>query len=438
MTAHRRTAEGAAEAEGLQRTLGLWQLTVSGVGIVIGAGIYVLIGEAARDAGSAVWLAFVVAALLASLTGLGYAELASMFPSAGAEYEFARRAFGDFAGFMAGWMMIAGNAVGGAAVAIGFAEYLRHFVGVDAHAGSLALLALLTTVVIGGLRRSIWLTAGLVVLQIGGLLLVIAAGAPHLGSEPLLEGASAGGVLSAAALVFFAFIGFDEVVTLSDETRDAARVVPRALLLALGISTLLYVAVGVAAVSAIGGDALGHAERPLALVMQHDWGGRAAGILAAIALAATTNTTLLVLTAASRLLYSMARGGSLPRWLGRVGQHGHAPWAAALVAFAIAAPFALSGQIEPVAAATNFALYVIFLIVNLAVITLRFRHPALPRPFRAPLSLGRLPLLPALGLVVTLAMMAFLEPQAWLLGGGLLLAGVAAWALSRRGAHAAP
>jgi basic amino acid/polyamine antiporter, APA family len=282
----------AMRPDALTRSLGFWQVTVSGVGMVIGAGIYVVIGEAAKDAGSALWISFVLAAVLSALTGLSYAELAGMFPTAGAEYEFARRAFNDFTGFMAGWMMVLANIIAAAAVSIGFAHYLQHFFDVNLRAGAIGLLAVLTLIVMSGEQRSIWFSVMLAVLQVGGLLFVIASGAPHIGSRSLIEGSTASGVLAGAALVFFAFIGFDEIVTLSEETRDAERVIPRALLLALGISAALYVLVGICAVSLIGADALAASDRPLALVIGHDWGGRASGIVTFIALASTTNTNI--------------------------------------------------------------------------------------------------------------------------------------------------
>lgn len=411
----------------LRRTLGLWQLVVSGVGIVIGAGIYVLIGEAAADAGSMLWLSFVLAAALAALTGLSYAELAGLFPRAGAEYEFARRAFNEFTGFMAGWMMIGANIIAAAAVSIGFAHYLRHFVDIDVQVGAVGLLLVLTMVVMSGVHRSIWLSVALVALQVGGLLLVIVAGAPQVGERSLIEGAQVSGVLAASALVFFAFIGFDEIVTLSEETKDAARVVPRALLLALGISTLLYVAVGVVTVSAVGASALAASERPLALVMDDMIGARASTLIAGLALASTTNTTLLVLTAASRLIYGMARGGALPTGFSRLSRFGHAPWLAALAGFAIATPFALSGRIGLVAEVTNFAIYAIFITVNLAVIRLRRTMPLGDRTFRVPWTVKRVPVPAMLGIAATVLMTVYLRPEAWILGGLMLVSGVGAW-----------
>lgn len=418
----------------LRRTLNLWQVTISGVGIVIGAGIYVLIGSATAEAGSLVWLAFGLAAMLAIFTGLSYAELAGLFPSAGAEYEFARRAFNEFTGFLAGWLMIAGNIVAAAAVSLGFAQYLRHFVDIDARVAALGLLAVLTLIICSGIQRSIWLTTVLVVLQVGGLLMVIVAGVPHIGDRSLVDG-SATGVLSGAALVFFAFIGFDEVVTLSDETHDPSRVIPRALLLALAISTALYVAVGVAAVSVIDWEVLADSDRPLALVLGHEGGTRSADIVAWIALASTTNTSLLVLTAASRLTYDMARKGALPPALDRVSGRTGAPWAAALVGFVVAAGFALSNSLGLVAAVTDFSVYAVFIAVNLAVLRLRHIAPALPRPIRAGPSVHGWPVAPVIGLIVTLVMLAFLEAAAWAVGAGLIIAALIAWLIRPRDAR---
>ncbi len=415
----------------LKRSLGLWQVTASGVGIVIGAGIYVLVGAAAADAGNALWVSFILAAALSALTGLSYAELAGMFPTAGAEYAFARAAFNPFAGFMAGWVMIVGNVIAAGAVAIGFGHYFRYFFDVDGRIAAVGLLACLTLLIWSGIQKSILLSVVLVVLQVLGLVLVIVAGAPHIGDRDLLEGATFAGVLSAAALVFFAFIGFDEVVTLSEETRDASRVIPRALLLALAISTVLYVLVGVAAVSVAGAEKLAASETPLTEVIAHDWGGRASSIVAVLALASTTNTSLLVLTAASRLIFSLARDGFFPKAFSRIGR-GAAPSAAAGVAFVGAACLALLNDIHLVASITDFAVFVIFLIVDFSLIALRFSRPDSPRTFKVPLSAGRLPLIPCVALVVTAVLLASLSLEAWLLGSAALLAGLLVWLVSDR------
>ena len=323
--------------------------------------------------------------------------------------------------------MIAGNVIAAAAVAIGFGHYLGFFVSIDVRVGAIALLAVLALVIAGGLQRSIWLTVGLVALQIGGLALVIVAGAPHIGEEDLLRGATVGGVMSGAALVFFAFIGFDEVVTLSEETRDAERTIPRALLLSLALSTALYVAVGIAAVSTAGWEALAGSKTPLALVIEEDWGGRATDIIALIALASTVNTTLLVMTAASRLVYSIAREGYFPPAFARLGGPGDAPQLAGVAVFAVAAAFAAVADIGFVASVTDFVVFVTFLIVNAAVVRLRFSRPDAARTMRVPLAVARVPMIAVVAFVLALAMMGALQASAWGLGLLVLAAGALVW-----------
>jgi len=420
-------ADAVGAPPALRRTLGFWQVTASGVGIVIGAGIYVLIGAATKEAGSAVWLAFVIAGVLSALSALSYAELAGMFASAGAEYEFARKAFNEFVGFVTGWMMVAALLIAAGAVSIGFARYTQHFVDVDARLASLTLLVAMTAVIVSGIQRSIWLTVMLALLQIGGLLLVIVSGVEHVGDRSLTAGATVGGVLSGAALVFFAFIGFDEVVTLSEETHDAHRSIPRALLASLAIATALYVLVAIAAVSIVGAGPLAASETPLALVMEHNLGGRASDLVAAIAIAATTNTTLLVLTAASRNLYGMARSGSLPAPLARLGRRTRAPWVAAIFGLGVAAIFAVTTDLRLAASVTDFAVYAIFIVVNLAVIALRRSHPDHPRTMSVPFSYRGIPLPPLLAIATVVVMLARLDKEAWVLGGLALASGASAW-----------
>src|SRR6266545_2552695 len=261
--------ESPGKTPGLHRSLGLGEVTASGVGIIIGAGIYVLLGAATAHAGATVWLAFVLAAVLSALTGLSYAELASMYPSAAAEYEYTRQALPEWIAFVVGWVMVAGLVVAAATVSLGFARYAGYFFDLGIRPAALALIAGLALLAMIGIKQSARVTVVLSAVQVGGLVIVIVIGAPHVGEVNLLAGPGVGGILSGAALVFFAFIGFDEVITLAEETRDPTRTVPRALLLALGISTVLYIAVAMAAVSVLGAGALGASQRPLTDVMAH-------------------------------------------------------------------------------------------------------------------------------------------------------------------------
>jgi APA family basic amino acid/polyamine antiporter len=401
------------------------------VGIVIGAGIYVLLGAAAAEAGAGVWLAFLAAGLLSALTALSYAELASMFPTAGAEYEYTRHVAPLWAAFLVGWLMIVGLVVAAAAVSLGFANYVTYFVNVPERLAALALIVLVTGVALSGIRQSARLTIALTVVQVGGLLAVIIIGLPHVGDHSLTNGMDFPGILSASALVFFAFIGFDEVITLAEETTAPSRTVPRALFLTLGICTALYVMVAVAATSVLGADALAASTQPLADVMATALGDTAGDIVAVVAIIATTNTTLLALTAASRLQYGMAMTNALPSSLAAVNSR-RVPRSALLLAAVVAAGFIAIGDLSLVASVTDFAVYVVFIGVNGAVLALRVRQPHRRRPFRVPLSVKNIPLPTIAALATVGIMIPSLDPVALVVGVVVSGAGLAVYVLFLR------
>ena len=423
MSVNQHDDERARGGGKLRRELGLTQVTASGVGIIIGAGIYVLLSSATAQAGPSVWLAFVLAGGLSALTALSYAELAAMFPAAGAEYEYTRRVAPAWVAFLVGWVMVVGLIVAGAAVALGFGSYLRHFVDVPVRLGALGLLAVVFTIALRGIRQSAAVTMTFSLVQVGGLVFVAAIGLNHVGEHSLVAGISVTGVVGAAALVFFAFIGFDEVITLSDETRDPVRTVPRGLLLALGLSTLLYVLVAVSAVSVLGADVLAAAEQPLAAVMETAVGGLSTDVVAVVAMIATTNTTLLVITAASRLQYGMAERDALPPVFTKITGRG-VPWVGVAAAVAGALLGVAIGDLTLVASVTDFAVYLVFVAVNLTVIVLRFRQPHRRRPFRVPLSIGWVPLPTLAALLAVAVMLPGLDPAAIGLGAILVTVGV--------------
>jgi len=409
----------------LRRVLGPVEVTASGVGIIIGAGIYVLLAPATARAGAAVWVSFAVAAFLCGLTGLSYAELAAMYPRSSAEYDYTRRVLPEPVAFVVGWMMVAGLSVAAAVIAVGFARHLQYFVSVPVSATAVALLIAEGLFARRGISMSARLTVVLASIQVAALLVLIAIGAPHLGNVDLTPRAPTGDVLGAAALVFFAFIGFDEVITLSEETRSPSRVIPRALLTALAISTALYVGVAVTAISVLGPSALGASSRPLVDVASHVLGGRAETAVAVVAIVTTINTSLLALTAASRLLYGMADEGALPPSIGHVDDRSGAPTTAIAIATVVAAAFAGIGHLTVVASVTDFSVYVVFLAVNVAVVLLRRRQPDVDRPFRVPGAIGRVPLIPVAGFLATCVMIPRLSGAAVVVGCGLLAAGVA-------------
>ncbi|MEX1254070.1 MAG: APC family permease [Dehalococcoidia bacterium] len=411
----------------LRRSLGLFETTLGGIGIILGAGIYALVGEVAGKAGDALWLSFLMAAGMAAVIGLGYAELASTFPRAGADFEYTRRALGPRAAFVVGWLIVIGNLVAAAAVALGFGGYLSYFIDLPATPLALGALVVATLIAFYGIKQAVWTSIVLTFVEAAGLIFIITIGVPHLGDADLLETQhGATGVFSGAALVMFAFIGFEQVATLAEETRDAARIVPRALLISLAVTTVLYLLVAVASVSVLGWEALSSSDAPLADVAAEVLGGRASDFVAVVALFSTGNTILLLLVAASRLIYGMADTNALPRFLAWVHPRAQTPVRAIALSLVVSAGFALSGDLALVAGATNFAVFIGFAAVNLSLIVLRYTHPDVERPFRVPLSIGRMPVLPVVALASVAFMMANLEHDVLLIGGGLFLSGVVA------------
>ncbi len=414
------TAPSEVQGPGLRRDLGLWGATLSGVGIILGAGIYVLIGRAAGDAGGAVWVSFLIGALLAGATGLSYAELASMYPEAGGSASYARAAFGRRAGFLVGWLLEAMAILAAAAVAIGFGHYAHDLLAVPPRWAAVALLLGMGVVVWYGIRETVALTVTFTLIEAIGLVVVIVTGAPFIDVAVLTDApAGLGGIVTAAALVFFAFTGFEQIVTLSEETRDPTRTIPRAMLLAIGLTAGLYVTVSVVAVSVVPWSELATSEAPLADVVALAGGVRLGGAVAVIALFATANTVLLLLATGARLAWGMARHNLLPAVFSRVDPRRQTPHVATVAVTLIAALFALSDDIGQVAQLTNFTLFIAFISVNAAVIRLRRAVPDHPRPFRVPAALGGIPVTSAIGGAAALVLLLRLDPSV-LLGGAVL------------------
>jgi amino acid transporter len=297
----------------LKRELGLLEVTLSGTGIILGAGIYVLIGQAAGLAGNAVWLSFAFAALIAVFTGLSYAELASMFPTAGAEYDYVANAFHQRLAFVIGIMVILSGVVGAATVSLGFAGYFTSFTGFPLIPVAVALLLGLGFLTAWGIRESTRVAIVFTLMEVGGLVGIIAIGLPHFGSVNYLEMPSGlSGVFAGAALIFFAFQGFEEMVKLSEETRDPEKNIPRGLIFALIITIVLYLLVAVAAVGAVGFMSLASSPAPFAEIASTYLGTGGSTLFTIIALFATANTVLLMLILPLGSFTGWQRAGLFP------------------------------------------------------------------------------------------------------------------------------
>jgi len=416
----------------LARELGLFAVTLMGIGIILGAGIYALLGEATAIAGEGVWLSFILAALVTVFTGLSYAELSSMFPKAGAEFEFVKNAFSNRFGFLCGWLIVIAGVVSVPAVAIGFGRYFNAITGLPVFWSALGLIVLCALILFLGVKQSVWIGGFFTVVEALGLIIIVVISVPFLGNFHPMQAFDWPGIFSAAALVFFAFIGFEEIVQMSEETRDAEKTIPRALLIAIAISTLLYVLVAVSSVSVLGANALGQSKAPLADVATKAFGPQAFAVLSIIALFSTSNTVLLIMLAMSRMVYGMSKGRAFPDFLSKVHEKTKTPVIAISAVTLASAAFLLINDLRFVAEATDFLLFVVFIMVNLAVIKLRFDRPEAKRPFKSP-SLGKWPILPVFGILTIAFLLFHVRLEVALLGMAFVIAGEIYYRLTVRG-----
>ena len=303
---------------------------------------------------------------MAGLTAYSYARVGSMQPKNSPEFQYTALAFGPRIGFVAGWLMLAADLLAVATVALGFGGYLAHLTGVPVVIGALALLGLAGAVLLVGIGESVGLAIVLTVVEAAGLLFVVGIGLPAWGRVDLLEiPHGAVGIAGAAALIFFAYLGFDELGNLAEEMRDPERNLARALYLSMTGATAIYLLVAISCVAVVDWRELSGSAAPLALVARRAVGPGAELALSLVALAATANTVLLLLVSASRSVYGMAGAGVLPRRLAAVGRRA-IPTAASLLVTGIAAALVLPGDLTRAAALTDGAVLASFMLVNLS------------------------------------------------------------------------
>jgi APA family basic amino acid/polyamine antiporter len=407
----------------LKRDLGLFEATVAGIGIIVGAGIYVLIGAAAGLAGNGVWLSFVIAAFVAFLTGLSYAELCSIYTEASGEYSYVEHTFGKKFAFVVGYLVMFAGIIGAAAVSLGFAGYFNNLIGFsNPIITALGILLLFTLINIKGIKQSMRLNSIFTVISILGLLFIIIFALPELGSVDYMNFTSMQGIFKASSLIFFAYLGFDSVVQLSEETKNPRKNIPLALLLALAISTVIYILVAFSSISVIGWEALGTSSSPLADVATALLGSNVGILLTIIALLSTSNTILLELVAMSRLIYGMSKSYVKLNFLSQVNKITKTPVKAIIKTTVLASLFVLIGKIDTVASMTNFAVFIVFIAINLALIKSRYiKHRK--EMFHEPLNIGKFPVLAGLGVILTFFMMFNLELSVILLGSVITMFG---------------
>jgi basic amino acid/polyamine antiporter, APA family len=408
---------GAAQPA-LQRRLGLVALTIYGLGNMLGAGIYETIGSAAREMGSALWLAFVASMVAAGLTGLSYACLGSRYPRAAGAAFITQRAYGlPLLTYLIGLSVMASGLTSMATASHVFARYLLglfelHFSPAVMSWAVLGVvvpfLLMIAFVNFWGIRECAWLNAVCTVIETGGLVLVIVVGVRFIGGVDYLDAhapmnpdgdLSIGLILGGAVLTFFSFIGFEDLLNVSEEVKDPRRTLPLALVGALAIATLIYVTVSVVAVSVVPATQLAASEKPaLYLVIDTAAPWIPAQLFGLVAMFAVVNTALLNYIMGSRLAYGMARQGLLPGVLGRVHPKRHTPHMAIVALLVIVLVLVTLGDIGSLARATALLLLMSFTVVNVALVVLKRRAGEPAGGFEVPI------IVPAVGAMVCVVM----------------------------------
>jgi len=278
-------------------------------------------------------------------------------------------------------------------------------------------------ILVAGIKETAFITILFTVIEASGLIIIILIGVPYLGSVNYMELANGlQGVIEAGVLIFFSYIGFESIARLAEETREPERTIPKAILLSIAITTVIYILVGIAAVSVVPWQDLSQAEAPLGLVAQRAYGDQLFAVLSVIALFSTFNTVLILLLSGSRLVYGIAEYRALPRVFMSVSKKLRTPWFAIISVVLASLCFIFVGDLATIANLTNFTVFIIFLLVNAAVIYLRYKKPVVSG-FKTPLAIGKLPLLPLLGIVTSLFMLVNLPIDVLAMGSALVLLG---------------
>jgi APA family basic amino acid/polyamine antiporter len=409
----------------LNRSVGLFGAVTYGVGIILGAGIYVLIGPATGLAGNSVWLSFIIGALISSFTGLSYAELSTMFPKAAAEYIYVKRAFkNELLAFLTGWLIVFSGIVSMSAVALGFASYFKAIFTFPIILTALILVVLLSLLNFVGIEKSSTVNIIFTAIEIGGLLLVVILGIGQIGAVNYLQAPSISGIFAAAALMFFAYLGFEDIVNIAEETTNPQKNLPRALILSIILTTVFYVLVALAVVNLADWQILQVSDAPLSYAVSTVLGPNGFSIMSYIALFATANTVLITSIVGSRMIYGMAKDAALPVFLSKIHEKTRTPWIAILTMMIFSMFFIFLGDIELVANITSLGVFITFALVNLSLIWLRYKKPKAKRPFRVPLNIGKFPVIAFFGLMSCLLMITQFDVFVIIFGLILLVLGV--------------
>jgi APA family basic amino acid/polyamine antiporter len=403
----------AAEGSGLRRTLGWPQLVGLGVGAIVGTGIYTLIGVGAERAGPAVLLAFVVAGVVCVCAALAYAELATAIPASGAAYTYSYSVLGEGVAWFVGWALILEYSVVCSAVAVGWSGYAAGFLNsagihlpaallAGPHAGGLinlpavAIIAVVASLLLAGTRESVTFNAFLVAFKIVALAAFVALALPAFKAgnfhpfmpygfpAHVMPDGEVRGVMAAAAIIFFAFYGFDAVATAAEEAKDPKRDLTIGIIGSMVACTIIYMLVALAAVGAVPFGDFAKSTEPLAYVLRTLGHSGVAVLIGAAAVIALPTVILAFMYGQTRIFFVMARDGLLPRRFGKVSKAG-TPVAVTIGTAVIVAVLAGLLPLNEIAELANAGTLIAFIAVGVCLMVLRKTQPDLPRVFRTPL-----------------------------------------------------
>ncbi len=392
--------EATAAAPALKRRIGLGLLTLYGVGVMVGAGVFVLVGEVAGRAGPATPLAFFLAGCAAAFSALSFAELSVRVPESAGEAAYAKVAFGsDAFALVVGASVAALGLLAGATVLRGGVGYLQSIVDLPPWLLVIGLGVLLAGAAIVGVLESLALAGLFAVAEVAALVAVAGAGLSAEAAAPSASAAdwTGAGLAGAVFLAFFAFVGFEDMVNMAEETKEPARTMPRAILIALCVVAALYMLVAFAAIRALGPSELAASDAPLAAVWERSTGSNAA-VFSAVAVLAAANGVLAQMVMAARIGFGLGRRMAFLRFLYQTHPRFGTPVRATVLAAAIAIGLALIGDVGALATAATFAILTVFAVMNVALLALKRRAP----PAEGAFSVGAW--VPAAGLLISIAL----------------------------------
>ena len=376
----------------LRRSLSLPLITFYGLGTILGAGIYVLVGKVAGAAGIYAPVSFALAAVTAGLSAFTYMELCSRYPLSGGAAVYTQKGFGlRWLSILVGFLIVLSGLVSAATIARGFVGYFRVFFEVPEAMIIIGVVIAIALLAAWGIAQSVAATAVATIIEVGGLLLIIGVAYASFGAlperlpelVPPFELVAWQGIFLGGFLAFYAFIGFEDMVNVAEEVKNPERTLPRAILIAIVISTALYLAVSLAAVLVLPLDQLSASEAPLALMFEQATGA-SPKVMASISLFAVINGALVQIIMAARMLYGMSREGWLPKGIGKLNARTQTPiFATILVSLAVLV-LALALPLVTLAKVTSFAVLAVFAIISLALIRLKHAGPPAGNTYTVP------------------------------------------------------